>query len=499
MAHITLGAPGLADVRWPHYVNGRLLTAQDLAATQAAVLARESWLGSMVGAGVAHGFEVTGSSGTTVLQVSPGTGVCLGGTAVHLENVAALDLAVVTSTVPPDGAAFAECTPTFTSTKAPTAGAYLLTVRPASVFQGKVPVQGAPTSSVTTPCTSRWEAEAVVFSAVRLAKFVGPSAMSLRRNALAHWCFATQALHNAAADGFASPVNSPLTALDDIGPCDLPLAVFDWDGAALTFVDTWSARRRPTRPSAATAFTDVVSDHRTATGEARFLQFEDQLEYVLSTADRDKSASTLFGLLPPAGVVPIDPSQTAASLIGLIQKSVAAAAPAAPAAPVALPEEEAGRGIVLVDEDDDGAAGRLSPVLKKLRTLELQVRRLREELDQLRDSGGRAASAAGSARQRLVLTQTVVADLALASGSGVDVAAFFAGLPTRLGLVDAETVDFTIRRSWYDEPIPTDGSRGVDVFFVVSRETQSIAPYVLFRARVSGVRWLDPSVTWIDG
>src|SRR5262245_34521365 len=63
------------SVRSPYYFNGRLLSAEDLAAEHAAALARERSLGRALGAGVSQGLEVrrqTTSPSSSVVTVSKG-------------------------------------------------------------------------------------------------------------------------------------------------------------------------------------------------------------------------------------------------------------------------------------------------------------------------------------------------------------------------------------------------------------------------------------------
>lgn len=502
MTQIAIGADSPTGLRWPHYVNGRLLTAQDLVAEQDAVMRRDRWLGIALGSGIAQGLEVSGSPASSVLQVSPGTGVSPGGTAVHLDAPATLDLSVVSTGALADGSKFADCRPADTNTKAPNAGAYLLAMTPTSSFDGKVPVQGSPNATLPTPCTSRWEIEGVTFSAIRLDGFTTKTTAANRRNLLAHWCFGSAALEDLAMSGFTEPV--PYRGIDqlaDLTSCDLPLAVFDWDGSALLFVDGWSARRRPVRPSAAVALAEVVGDDRAADGEARFLQFQDQLAGLLATpAAASIQALEVFPLLPPAGLVPIDPLAVVKPLVRVAQKRVKV-----------KPELE-DRHVVFqkafVDQQlhlkqfgiDEQAPGPLGPLSQQLSAMQQDIDALQTQVDgltaQLGGKGGASSASAAVAGRRLALQ--VLSILADTAGDGVDPTQFFSGMELRIGVVDHETVDFTIRRSWYDEPVLS-GAVTLNVFLVMSADEQSIAPYLLFAKRQRGVRWIDLEGRVLDG
>lgn len=531
MTRIAVGSPGPAGTRWPHPVNGRLLFAEDLTTEQEAVRARDRWLGRAIGPGVAEGFEVTGSPASSVLAVSPGTGVSPGGTAVHLDAPATLDLAVVSSSAPVDGALFADCRPTSITTKAPTAGAYVLVVRPASHLDGKVAVQGPPGATLPTPCTSRWDVEDVVFAAIPLDGFTASTTPDNRRNLLAHWCFGSDHLADLAVSGFTAPVPwSPLAELADLSDCDVPLAVFDWDGTALTFVDRWSARRRPVGPSATVVLDAVVGDDRTAEGEARFLQFQDQLTGLLATPEgRSVQARDVFPVLPPAGLVPIDPLRTAERLLSgdvelspVTRSSDRAASEEGRHQPIGMMEAaspmraETGAAGMVADEErhaGPGAASRrvlkedairevpggastshLGAVSEALSSLQTQVEQLQSEIAEL-DARTRGRSRE-TEQSRLLGEQARLAGFLVellvdTPGTGVDAAEFFAGLRLRVGVVDSETVDFTLRRSWYDEPVTLGKRTQLDLFFVLGTDGESLAPYVLFTKRRRGTRWVS--------
>ena len=507
MTRLALGSTAGAGVRWPNYVNGRLLTADDLAAAHIATLTRQRWLGSGIGSGVVEGLEVTGSPGSQELRVSPGTGVCLGGTAVHLEGTTTLHLTQSLPATTVYGDLFAPCGIGGDAISAPSAGTYLLVAGPMTSYDGKVAAEGAVSSTLPTACTSRWEVEGTVFTAIRLDGFTATTTPANRRNLCAHWCFGSDNLAPLAMSMFTHPVpHSPLDALADLGACDLPLAVFDWDGGALTFVDMWSARRRTSRPSATGMYGDVVDDRRAAEGEARYLQFQQQLAGVLATpAGSAVTAARTFPVLPPAGLLPFDP--------------LAAAYRIAPKAAVADPDPAAaGRtssGEAAVPLASRWALARAQGQLEQLRVvlerraadtspggaLSARFAELTERIDAVEDKVDALAHRADptergehAAQERLVQLYGLLLD---APGGGVDIGAFFAGASLRIGLVDAETVDFSIRRSWLDEPVRLDGA-AIDLWFVTSADEQQVAPYVLFTRRRRGPRWLQFDVRPIE-
>lgn len=498
MTRIAVGDTSPTGLKWPHYVNGRLLTAQDLRAGQDAVLGRDSWLGQAVGSGVVSGLEVTGSPGSSVLHVSPGTGVSPGGTAVHLDTPAMLALTVVSTSAPLDGALFADCRPATTETVAPTAGAYLLTMAPASRYAGKVPVAGSPTAVMPTPCASRWQVEDVVFAAIRLDEFDTKTTPANRRNLLAHFCFGSATQDDLAMSAFTEPLPwRGIDGLPEVTPCDVLLGVFDWDGAVLKFVDRWSARRRTVRSSATVALAAVVGDERTADGEARFLQFQDQLDGLTSTAaGLSMRALDVFPVLPPAGLVPIDTLAAAQHLLKQEPDFTPTPGKGLPAT-IAHPSKATLRKLLIKNIREDTVAAfstsRLGLISQELLQLQQQINALRAELDTLTATVAGVKGKGGSASARAEgrkLAAAVAGSLLDSTGHGFDPATFFDGIQVRIGVVDHETVDYTIRRSWCDEPIDLGRGTVLNVYFVLSSDGETAAPYLLFNKRLRGVRWI---------
>lgn len=305
-------------LRSVNFFNGRLLTGDDLSREQATQLARLARLGRTVGEGVAFGFEVAEQpalSTTThpVVTVTAGLAVSRAGTAVELP--ADIDVALYRdATAAPAGAEpgnlFADCQLDAPGTYTAGAGVYLLTVAPGEQAEGRAQVNGL--GNADAPCNVALEAEALAFRLIRLSiphdELVEKA---LLRNRIAYACFGTDALAGVVADPFGSPVTSyglldtlrTQTLSDD----EIPLAVLGWsidDG--IQFVDLWSVRRRITQRPNEGDRASLVSARLHAEGEARFLQFQQQVEEMRN----DPGAGTLhaqdhFEHLPPLGLLPL--------------------------------------------------------------------------------------------------------------------------------------------------------------------------------------------------
>jgi len=320
MASQLVGSDFTGAARLPNYVNGRLLTAEDLATSQATLQAGDGLIGQAAGHGVVTGLWVTSTA--TTLTVAPGLGIAPSGAAISVGASVTLPLTFPAPTIGATASgSFSCCTPTPpTGGSAIGTGCYLLTALPAAQLTGQAPLASPADSTMPSGCTAQWQVQGTQFKAITLQlpqSVLGiPVTDDNRRNLLAHWCFGTPQLANLGEDLFGFAVGyAGFDTLDpaDLSADDLPLAVFYWNGNAVGFVDNWSARRRLTAPDpipAAAPWAAVVSDRRTADGQARFLQFQDQAaEMVDSGTANSAVAATTLPLLPPVGFLPVSDRQ----------------------------------------------------------------------------------------------------------------------------------------------------------------------------------------------
>ena len=313
MASQLVGSSFADGALLPNYVNGRLLAAEDLATSQSTLLRRDTWIGQAAGAGVVNGLWVTAAA--TTLTVAGGLGITPSGEPVSVPGPVTLQFSIAGAPSTPAGGSFANCTATSSGPQAAiNAGAFVLTALPACQPQGQAPMAIPPGSDTPVACTAQWQVEGVQFKAIPLpaGDQVNGTTISTdyRRNLLAYWCFGMAQLANLDVDPFTfNPAYRGLDQLasTDLTPCDLPLCVFYWDSGTITFVDNWSARRRTTRPDVSGApWSAALADQRSADGEARFLQFQDQISDLVSRGlSRKTVASDVFGMLPPVGFLPV--------------------------------------------------------------------------------------------------------------------------------------------------------------------------------------------------
>lgn len=324
MTGVLLGSDFTGGARLPNYRNGRVLVAEDLADAQVTLAQRDRWIGEAAGPGVVRGLWV--SRAATSLRVADGLALAPSGAPVRLGTPITLPLS---RPLEPSGAVagarFACCAPRSDAGTAAAlgGGAYLLTARPACRLDGGIASTGSGSTADgsgsgadgTAPgCVARWKVEGVEFSAVRLdmpARVAGTTLTAgNRRNLLAHWCYGTQELWRLPADPFGfDPSYGALARLraDDLGPHDVPLAVFTWDGGRVLDLDNWSVRRPPMPPDAVPdGWAAVAGRRREAEGRARLLQFQEQVNDLISSgANLARPAAAWFGYLPPVGFLPI--------------------------------------------------------------------------------------------------------------------------------------------------------------------------------------------------
>lgn len=321
----------------PNYVNGRLLAAEDLATGQSTLLQRDTWLGQSAGPGIVTGLEVTAAA--TTLTVASGLGICPSGEPVSLPAAITLPLSFAGPSAAPIGGSFACCTTTSGGAQAAvTGGAYLLTAMPTCQLQGQAPMAVPPGSDTPVACTAQWQAEGVQFKAIPLSLGTTVNGITVTngncRNLLAHWCFGTAQLAALGVNPFNfNPAYRGLDQLatTDLTSCDLPLCVFYWNAGTITFLDNWSVRRRTTRPDVSGApWSAAVADQRSADGEARFLQFQDQVVDLMTTgaSGNTVTADVSFGMLPPVGFLPVTIPQDSDEITRALRVTDAATATA---------------------------------------------------------------------------------------------------------------------------------------------------------------------------
>lgn len=459
-------------LRMPNYVNGRLLSAEDLRADQAATLARLARLGKATGHGVVEGLMVT-QAGTASVQVTAGLGVVPAGHLLRLPVTVTLPLK------PEGGAAsvsdlglFRDCA--FAAGNGGGSsladGAYVLTAVPTTQTEGQAPLKSTAGSALPAGCAAAWEVEGVQFKAIRLTAFgVGGAGATdkNRQNRLAHWCFGSENLRRLPPDPFRFGDDYgglASVAAADLTDCDLPLAVFYWQGTGIAFVEPWAVRRRLIHPLPAADWRGLLADRRVADAEARCLQFQDQVSRLLAAG----SVATLkavdhFRYLPPVGFLPIRPPQFLVDhLVNQLLEQVKKAKLGG--SQRVEPERKARASATLASSATVAEGG---PGHAALFTTQPLLSILLE-----------AQQAAGVVLQpaaEAVIVQPKVSieellreqTLARMPKAGFDLPTFFgATMPGDVHLIDGDSVDFYLQRSWFDEVIDLKAGPRFDVYLV---------------------------------
>ena len=313
MSSQVVGVDFTGGAQLPNYVNGRLLVAEDLATGQRSLRTRDTRVGEAAGAGVVRGLWVTGSQ--TTLTVAPGLAISASGEPVVVSRQVTLKLTTSVAGTPKSDADFGCCTSdTGGESSDLVQGILLLTARPSCRLDGQAPLVPPPSSQVSPCCAAQWLVEGVEFRAIVLPVGTDVAGEEVtagnRRNLVAHWCLGTERLLELGEDPFGfDAAYRGLDQLDsaDLTSYDVPLAVLQWDGAAVSDLDNWSARRRVTQPDPVpSSWSVTVSERRESDGIARFLQFQDQAEELVSRAlAGSATANQYFGFLPPVGFLPV--------------------------------------------------------------------------------------------------------------------------------------------------------------------------------------------------
>ncbi len=315
---------GAADIREPHYFNGRLLTAELLAGERAAGLARDRRLGMALGPGVACGMEVTLATKTPrpAVRISRGLALSADGGVVQLAETADFEL-VKTGSGTAAGCVFSDCQPP--ASPLSNAGAFLLVCGPVRRDEGSAPVSGL--GNLPAPCNRRDEVEGVRFRLVAMpwSDALFPVPGSADRSNAAAFALATQGLRhrlawrclglgaNVLAQYLGDPLHQEVvsygelsvTAPDCFTSAEVPLALVCWLEEGLQFVDPWAVRRRLIHPEAGPRFAPLVGDRRLAEAEAALQQFQDQLDTLAGPQAKQLEARSVFTLLPGGGFLPV--------------------------------------------------------------------------------------------------------------------------------------------------------------------------------------------------
>jgi hypothetical protein len=301
-----------------HFFNGRLLTAADLSAEQAARDEADRTLARAIGAGVVEGLDVrlapAGADGPA-LAITPGLGVTPAGHLLRLEAPRRLLLA--RPPAPPEAVAtphgFSACQPAGTGIYVAGAGLYLLVATPAARTAGRAPVTSL--TGEAGPCNADRRVHGLALALLEVPFHLLPGltlADPDARNRIAYRCFGAGVLASHATNLMArgDRADDLLAALRPHGltPAMLPLALLAVTGSLTpAFLDMWAVRRPATlADGGANPLASLAAPRRISTGRAMLLQFEaeraDRLgRLAVPGAIR---ARTHFRHLPPVGALP---------------------------------------------------------------------------------------------------------------------------------------------------------------------------------------------------
>ena len=337
MSPIQLQSPFLdGGIRSINFFNGRLLSAEDLSQQATAHQEANRHLGLTIGEGVASGLQVSPTAAVNTqndprVTITPGLAINRLGRTLALPTEVDVSLARPQNneTSTPASATFDNCGELQPGAYITGAGAFLLTIGPASGGSGRAPVSGL--GNVAVGCNSRYNIEGVQFRLIELPlKLDILSEREHLRNRLAYACFdpGTKNLSAILRDPFSTNISSRATFLaDPFGPhtekyglldalrpdhltdCEVPLAIVYWTlDNGIEFIDTWSVRRRLINPPANQRWSPLLSDRRVSETEAMFLQFEEQIEDIRAK-ERNKmpdiQAAQRFEFFPPVGMLPV--------------------------------------------------------------------------------------------------------------------------------------------------------------------------------------------------
>jgi hypothetical protein len=305
-------------IAYTAYFNGRLLSGEDLARDQEGHREARRRIGQAIGEGVAFGLEVYETAGDStrlapVVTVEPGVAINRKGETLALPS--RVDLRLVRSLQPggaPGGATFRVCDERRPGVFVVGEGVYLLTMACAEAGQGRAPVSGL--GNAAAQCNVRAVVEGVQF---RLEQpQVAPELLLDRAHLRSRLAAAALGIADR-LEGYASPfapravpatLVETLRAAGAVTDCEVPLALLHWNASeGIAFVDMWSVRRRLTPRGADARWASLVGPRRTSEAEATYLQFQEQVDDIVSSGEdaSQVAAADRFEFLPPVGILPL--------------------------------------------------------------------------------------------------------------------------------------------------------------------------------------------------
>ncbi len=365
---VELLEPILRDgIRTTNFFNGRLLTADDFQTLQRAVVERERRIGRAIGDGVVTGLEVALNSGASttvrpIVNVTSGLAINREGTVLALPADTTVALTREVAVAPLGDAEFNACPPPGPQPQPPQSalnnvGFYILTVLPASGYEGRAPMTGLDQEGVGGTCGSRYAVSGVRFRLVRVPITADGTSTQLRqnvaqvagelntlmpqlaapnpplslqrdvmrktsqvRNGLAHLCFGSDRWQEFPTDplgffGMSTGTAAPRTFLDELRDDDflddaeVPLGLVWWTSQGVRFVDEWAVRRLAILWTDSASWSGMARHPLLLDRLAMLLQFQGHVADLggsTVTPPYSIKARDCFWYLPPIGLLSLN-------------------------------------------------------------------------------------------------------------------------------------------------------------------------------------------------
>lgn len=310
-------------IQYPNFFNGRILTATDLRDEQEAFLKLSRYLGQAVGTGVVYGLDVAIAPDRDALEISAGLALNRKGDALALPANQTVPLTLKNRPAPATDSPFVPCDlEGATVLNGVIATNYYLLALTSTTRLSPELAHHSGLSSDGNRCTSRYEEIGVQFKLVPLASSDLKTLPDLKapidpdspqsRSQLAHRCFGTEVWLQQSKSPFERSdrygIEDALRNNKKLTDCDVPLAVFFYRRQAVQFVDLWAVRRPCLSGGLDQGWLHtkaaLVGQRRLIEARAFLLQFQQQLEELRASGNRNIRARDIFEYLPAAGYLP---------------------------------------------------------------------------------------------------------------------------------------------------------------------------------------------------
>ncbi|KAA3656886.1 MAG: hypothetical protein DWQ10_14440, partial [Calditrichaeota bacterium] len=281
---------------------------------------RAAQLGQTIGEGIVEGLLVCKKSEANTIEVGAGTAINQLGQLLQLDAPVTLRMIKPEEETADENAGlFKPCDETGQTLYFVNPGFYILTIRPASGYEGCIPYFEDTAFGVRhVSCLTKYVTEGLTFRLVKLVTPV-PGTEAQKRNIVAHMCFGTADWADFGADlwaesgtdqkPFAQLGLNDLQLDPSLETCEVPVALMRWQSGSIEFIDNWAVRSACDRAQENVQIPLPFAGQKPSHSNVIFQQFHAHLAALKDTLSISEFHAIVgihyFKYLPAAGLLPV--------------------------------------------------------------------------------------------------------------------------------------------------------------------------------------------------